>query len=98
MFGRKKEKKSIRSYVDALQGIAEKEKFERTKLTLKQDYTSNPSIVEISNTKMDKVAKADKKSDKKELIAKLQPKKKLYLTEAEKRRDLAKMGLLEEVV
>lgn len=98
MAAKKKEKKSIRSYVDALQGIAEKEKFERTKLTLKQDYTSNPSIVEISNTKMDKVAKSDKKSDKKELIAKLQPKKKLYLTEAEKRRDLAKMGLLEEVV
>ena len=81
-----------------MQSIAEKEKFERTKLTLKQDYTSNPSIVEISNTKMDKVVRKEQNSDTTELISKLKPKRKLYLTEAEKRRDLARMGLLEEVV
>ena len=98
MSAKKKEKKSIRNYVEALQSIAEKEKFERTKLTLKQDYTSNPSIVEISNTKMDKVVRKEQNSDTTELIAKLKPKRKLYLTEAEKRRDLARMGLLEEVV
>ena len=47
---------------------------------------------------MDKVVRKEQNSDTTELIAKLKPKRKLYLTEAEKRRDLARMGLLEEVV
>ena len=98
MAAKKKEKKTMRSYVDVLQGIAEKEKFERTKLTLKQDYTSNPAIVEISNTKMDQVVKKEHKTETKQLLTQLKPKRKLYLTEVEKRRDLARMGLLEEVV
>lgn len=98
MAAKKKEKKTMRSYVDALQGITEKEKFERTKLTLKQDFMSNPAIIEISNTKMDKVVKKENKTETKEFLAQLKPKRNLYLTEAEKRRDLAKMGLLEEVV
>ena len=47
---------------------------------------------------MDKVVRKEQNSDTTELIAKLKPKRKLYLTESEKRRDLARMGLLEEVV
>lgn len=98
MAAKKKEKKFMRSYVEALQSITEQEKFERTKLTLKQDYSSNPNVLEISNTKMDQVIRKENKIDKKEIIASLKPKRKLYLTAAEKRRDLARMEKLEEVV
>ena len=98
MAAKKKEKKSMRSYVEALQSITEQEKFERTKLTLKQDYNSNPNVLEISNTKMDQVIRKENKIDKKEIIASLKPKRKLYLTAAEKRRDLARMEKLEEFV
>ena len=98
MSAKKKEKKTMRSFVDALHSISEQEKLTRTKLTLKQDYDSNPNILEISNTKMDQVARIENKVEKQELFASLQPKKKLYLTAAEKRRDLARIERLEEVV
>lgn len=98
MSAKKKEKKTMRSFVDALHSISEQEKLTRTKLTLKQDYDSNPNILEISNTKMDQVARIENKVEKQELLASLQPKKKLYLTAAEKRRDLARLERLEEVV
>lgn len=95
---KKQEKKSIRNYIEALQAVSEREKLERVKLTLKQNYSSNPTILEITNTKMDQVIKSEKQADKKELLESLKPKRKLYSTEAEKRRDLARAGLLEEVV
>ena len=98
MAAKKKEKKSMRSYIDALQAISEQEKFERVKATLKQDYCSNPNVLEISNTKMDQVIRTENKIDQKEIIANLKPKRKLYLTAAEKRRDLARIEKLEEVV
>lgn len=98
MSAKKKEKKTMRSFVDALHSISEQEKLTRTKLTLKQNYDSNPNILEISNTKMDQVARIENKVEKQELLASLQPKKKLYLTAAEKRRDLARLERLEEVV
>ena len=98
MAAKKKEKKSMRSYIDALQAISEQEKFEKVKATLKQDYSSNPNVLEISNTKMDQVIRIENKIPQKELLANLQPKRKLYLTAAEKRRDLARIEKLEEVV
>lgn len=98
MSAKKKEKKTMRSFVDALHSISEQEKLTRTKLTLKQNYDSNPNILEISNTKMDQVARIENKVEKQELLASLLPKKKLYLTAAEKRRDLARLERLEEVV
>ena len=98
MAAKKKEKKSMRSYIDALQSISEQEKFEKVKATLKQDYSSNPNVLEISNTKMDQVIRIENKIPQKELLANLQPKRKLYLTAAEKRRDLARIEKLEEVV
>ena len=98
MSAKKKEKKTMRSFVDALHSISEQEKLTRTKLTLKQNYDSNPNILEISNTKMDQVARIENKVEKQELLANLLPKKKLYLTAAEKRRDLARLERLEEVV
>ena len=88
----------MRSYIDALQSISEQEKFEKVKATLKQDYCSNPNVLEISNTKMDQVIRIENKIPQKELLANLQPKRKLYLTAAEKRRDLARIEKLEEVV
>ena len=98
MAAKKKEKKSMRSYIDALQSISEQEKFEKVKATLKQDYSSNPNVLEISNTKMDQVIRIENKIPQKELLANLQPKRKLYLTAAEKCRDLARIEKLEEVV
>ena len=59
---------------------------------------SNPNVLEISNTKMDQVIRIENKIPQKELLANLQPKRKLYLTAAEKRRDLARNEKLEEVV
>lgn len=47
---------------------------------------------------MDQVVKKENKTETKQLLTQLKPKRKLYLTEVEKRRDLARMGLLEEVV
>ena len=47
---------------------------------------------------MDQVIRTENKIDQKEIIANLKPKRKLYLTAAEKRRDLARIEKLEEVV
>ena len=47
---------------------------------------------------MDQVIRIENKIPQKELLANLQPKRKLYLTAAEKRRDLARIEKLEEVV
>ena len=90
---KKKEQKILKSYIDSIQNVAgAKEYIEHTKLTLKQNYESNPTIVQLTNTKMDQVIKEDKKMNIKpeKYVTQLLPKKKLYLTEAERDRDLAR--------
>ena len=73
-----------------------KEYIEHTKLTLKQNYESNPTVVQLTNTKMDQVIKEDKKMNIKpeKYVTQLLPKKKLYLTEAERDRDIVKQEKL----
>lgn len=94
---KRKEQKVLKSYVSSVQNVAGiSEHIENTKLTLKQDYESNPTIIQLSNTKMDQVIKEEKKMNTKpeKYVTQMQPKKKLYLTEAERDRDLAKQDKL----
>ncbi len=61
----------------------------------KTDFESNPKISKITNTKMDKVVKSEKKSTFKatKYLTPIKEKEKLYLTETEKRRDMAKRAM-----
>lgn len=90
---KRKEQKILKSYINSVQTTAgTTEHIEHTKLTLNQDFESNPTVVQLANTKMDQVIQEDKKKNTKpeKYVTQLLPKKKLYLTEAEKDRELAK--------
>ncbi len=94
---KRKEQKVLKSYIATVKNVAGvTEHIERTKLTLNQDYESNPTVIQLSNTKMDQVIQEDKKMNIKpeKYVTKLLPKKKLYLTEAERNRELAKQEKL----
>ena len=94
---KRKEQKILKSYISSTQSVAGlTEHIEHTKLTLNQDFESNPTVIQLSNTKMDQVIKEDKKMSIKpeKYVTKLLPKKKLYLTEAERNRELAKQQKL----
>jgi len=90
---KRKEQKILKSYINSVQTVAgTTEHIEHTKLTLNQDFENNPTVVQLANTKMDQVIQEDKKKNTKpeKYVTQLLPKKKLYLTEAEKDRELAK--------
>ena len=56
------------------------------------------SNIEKNTEQEERQIRIENKIPQKELLANLQPKRKLYLTAAEKRRDLARIEKLEEVV
>jgi hypothetical protein len=94
---KRKEQKVLKSYIASVQNVAgATEHIELTKLTLNQDYESNPTVIQLANTKMDQVIQEDKKMKVKpeKYVTKLLPKKKLFLTEAERNRELAKQEKL----
>ena len=95
-----KEKKMIRSYIKAKYSPSNEDIVQNLKNSLSGEvFVSNPKITEISNTKFDEIALAEKKSNKKENISNqntaLQEElPKIYLTESEKRRDLARRAAM----
>ena len=90
---KRKEQKILKSYIASIRNVSNTKKhIEHTKLTLTKNYESNPAVIQLSNTKMDQVIKEEKKMNTKpeKYVTQLLPKKKLYLTEAERDRELAK--------
>ena len=91
-----KEKKQIQSYIKAKFNPTNSDIVENLKNSLQgQNFESKPKIAEISNTKFDEIILAEKKSRKppEKYVTPLQVKTKLYLTESEKRRDLARRAM-----
>ena len=90
----------IRSYIKAKYSPSNEDIVQNLKNSLSGEvFVSNPKITEISNTKFDEIALAEKKSNKKENISNqntaLQEElPKIYLTESEKRRDLARRAAM----
>ncbi|MEE3349822.1 MAG: transposase domain-containing protein [Candidatus Gastranaerophilaceae bacterium] len=90
---KRKEQKILKSYITSIRNVSNTKKhIEHTKLTLTKNYESNPAVIQLSNTKMDQVIKEEGKMNTKpeKYVTQLLPKKKLYLTEAERDRELAK--------
>lgn len=91
-----KEKKILKSYIKTKYNPSNEDIIENLINSLdKVDFKSNATISKISNTKMDKVVKEEKNKNSipSKYITPIQPKKKLYLTEAEKRRDLERKAI-----
>jgi transcription-repair coupling factor (superfamily II helicase) len=91
-----KEKKILKSYIQTKFNPSNEELVDNLIESLdKKDFKSNVKVAKISNTKMDKVIKEEKSKNNApaKYVTPLQPKKKLYLTEAEKRRDIAKKAI-----
>ena len=91
-----KEKKILKSYIKTKYNPSNEDIIENLINSLdKVDFKSNATVSKISNTKMDKVVKEEKNKNSipSKYVTPIQPKKKLYLTEAEKRRDLSKKAI-----
>lgn len=91
-----KEKKILKSYIKTKYNPSNEDIIENLINSLdKVDFKSNATISKISNTKMDKVIKEEKNKNSipSKYVTPIQPKKKLYLTEAEKRRDLERKAI-----
>ena len=91
-----KEKKILKSYIKTKYNPTNEDIIENLINSLdKVDFKSNATISKISNTKMDKVVKEEKNKNSipSKYVTPIQPKKKLYLTEAEKRRDLERKAI-----
>ncbi|MDD3238372.1 MAG: transposase domain-containing protein [Candidatus Gastranaerophilales bacterium] len=91
-----KEKKVLKSYIKCKYNPTNAEIVNNLKSGLsKTDFESNPKISKITNTKMDKVVKSEKKSTFKatKYLTPIKEKEKLYLTETEKKRDMAKRAM-----
>ncbi len=91
-----KEKKILKSYIKTKYNPSNEDIIENLINSLdKVDFKSNATISKISNTKMDKVVKEEKNKNSipSKYVTQIQPKKKLYLTEAEKRRDLERKAI-----
>ena len=88
-----KEKKILREYLNCKYNPTNEEIIENIKASIpKTEVKENPVISKISNTKMDQVIKIDKNMAESNFIA-IKPKKKLYLTEGERLRDLMKEAI-----
>ena len=59
------------------------------------DFDSNPEVIELSNTNMDKIVAAEKASNVQpaKYVTPIKPKCKLFLTESEKRRAMAQRAI-----
>lgn len=91
-----KEKKILKSYIQSKYNPTNEEIVENLINSLdKVDFKTNTTISKISNTKMDEVVQEEKNKNSipAKYVVKIQPKKKLYLTEAEKRRALEKRAI-----
>lgn len=91
-----KEKKILKSYIKTKYNPTNEDIVENLINSLdKVDFKSNVKVSKISNTKMDMVVKEEKNNNSipAKYVTPIQPKKKLYLTEAEKRRDLEKRAI-----
>ncbi len=91
-----KEKKILKSYIKTKYNPSNEDIIENLINSLdKVDFKSNVTVSKISNTKMDKVVKEEKNKNSipSKYVTPIQPKKKLYLTEAEKRRDLERKAI-----
>lgn len=91
-----KEKKILKSYIKTKYNPSNEDIIENLINSLdKVDFISNATVSKISNTKMDKVVKEEKNKNTipSKYVTPIQPKKKLYLTEAEKRRDLERKAI-----
>jgi hypothetical protein len=91
-----KEKKLLKSYIKCKYSPTNAEIVNNLKNGLPQaNFENNPKISKITNTKMDKVVKSNKQSTFKaeKYVTPLKEKQKLYLTETEKRRDMARRAM-----
>ena len=91
-----KEKKILKSYIKTKYNPSNEDIIENFINSLdKVDFKSNATVSKISNTKMDKVVKEEKNKNSipSKYVTPIQPKKKLYLTEAEKRKDLERKAI-----
>jgi putative transposase len=91
-----KEKKILKSYIKSTFNPSNAELAVNLQNGLsKKEFICNPKISEISNTKMDQVVNIEKNSNRKppKYVTPLKGKQKLFLTESEKRRALAKEAM-----
>ena len=91
-----KEKKVLKSYLKCKYNPTNTEIINNLKSGLsKTDFENSPKISKITNTKMDKVVKSEKKSAFKatKYVTPFDEKQKLYLTESEKKRAMAKRAM-----
>ena len=91
-----KEKKILKSYVKARFNPTNEDIVENLKHSLENtEFTSTPKISKISNTKFDEIVLSEKKKNKKplEYVAPAPVKRKIYLTEGEKLRDMARQAM-----
>ena len=91
-----KEKKMLKSYIQCKYNPSNAEIVSNLKNGLNNgDFVSSPVISEISNTVMDQIINSEKKSTAKKLkYSPVAPvKKKIYLTESEKRRDMERVAI-----
>lgn len=91
-----KEKKVLKSYLKCKYNPTNTEIVNNLKSGLsKTDFENSPKISKITNTKMDKVVKSEKKSSFKatKYVTPFDEKQKLYLTESEKKRAMTKRAM-----
>ena len=91
-----KEKKILKNYVKARFNPSNEDIVENLKNSLeKTEFTSTPKVSQISNTKFDEIVVSEKKKNKKplEYVAPTPVKRKIYLTEGEKLRDMARQAM-----
>jgi hypothetical protein len=91
-----KEKKLLKSYIKCKYSPTNAEIVNNLKNGLPQtNFENNPKISKITNTKMDKVVKSNKQSTfrAEKYVTPIKEKQKLYLTETEKKRDIARRAM-----
>ena len=93
---KRKEQKVIREFLESKFNPTNTEIVENIGSIMPETKSeNNPQIVRFSNTQMDKVVQEQKHAEAtvERYVTPLQPKKKLYLTESEKRRDLEQRAM-----
>lgn len=86
---KKKEQKALKEYIKTQYNPSNSELVENLKRSLdKTDFTAHNNVSKIANTKMDEVINLQRALDKptKKYVTELEPKRKIYLSESEKRR------------
>ncbi len=86
---KKKEQKALKEYIKTQYNPSNSELVENLKRSLdKTDFVAKNKVSKIANTKMDEVINLQRALDKptKKYVTELEPKRKIYLSESEKRR------------